>query len=123
MKYVLLLAAAGLLVACATTPEQRAQRAAEQKRQEQQLQIALASQCDKDTAEIMRRQFAGETGESEKARQAFRLNYIDKTNDKLFQSCYRLAWENYINMRRLERAERLRYYDYWYWGTYPRWWW
>ena len=125
MKYLLALATLVLFTACAVTPEQKAQRAMAQQRQEQALQVALAAQCDQATAEMMRRQFDGDTGASEKERQAFRLNYIDKTNDKMFQACYRLAWENYINQRRLERAERMRdFYDDWYWGPMPyyRWW-
>ena len=125
MKYLLPLTTLVLFTACAVTPEQKAQRAAAQQRQEQALQVALAAQCDQATAEMMRRQFDGDTGSSEKERQAFRLSYIDKTNDKMFQACYRLAWENYINQRRLERAERMRdFYDDWYWGPRPfyRWW-
>ncbi len=113
-----------LLTACAVTPEQKARRAAEQRRQEQALQVALAAQCDRPTAEMMRRQFDGDTGADEKERQTFRLAYIDKTNDKMFRACYRLAWENHINQRRLEQAERMRdFHDDWYWGPRPYWWW
>ena len=54
---VLILSAAAALTACATTPEQKAARAAAQKRYEQNLQISLAAQCDKATAELMRQQF------------------------------------------------------------------
>ena len=124
MKQIRTLTLIGLLAGCAVTPEQKARRAAEQKRQEQELQVALAAQCDPETARMMRRQFDGDTGATEKERQAFRLAYIDKTNDKMFRACYRLAWENYINQRRLEQAERMHdYYDGWYWGPRPYWWW
>ena len=97
MKYLLPLTTLVLFTACAVTPEQKAQRAAAQQRQEQALQVALAAQCDRETAEMMRRQFDGDTGASEKERQAFRLNYIDKTNDKrqevynrIFNSTFRI---------------------------------
>lgn len=121
MKYWLPLVLAGLLAACAITPEQRARRAAEQKRYEQQLQVSLAARCDQETAEIMARQFSGDTGATAKERQAFRLKYIDKFNDKMFQSCYKMAWQSYIYQRRLEQAERMNdYYDDWGWWGWPR---
>lgn len=124
MKHLLSLVAICLLAGCAVTPEQKARRAAEQERYEQQLQVALAAQCDKETAEMMARQFRGDIGATEKERKDFRLKYIDKTSDKLFQSCYRLAWENHINQRRLEQVERWRgCCDGWYWGPRPYWWW
>ena len=54
MKYLLPLTTLVLFTACAVTPEQKAQRAAAQQRQEQALQVALAAQCDRETAEMMR---------------------------------------------------------------------
>ena len=39
------------LTACALTPEQQAARIAAQQRQQQALQVHLASQCDADTAQ------------------------------------------------------------------------
>lgn len=50
-------AVALLLAACASTPEQKAAKAAAQQKQEQELQVALAGQCDKETAMLMQRQF------------------------------------------------------------------
>ena len=72
MKHLWTLALIGLLAGCAVTPEQKARRAAEQKRQEQELQVALAAQCDPETARMMRRQFNGGTGRTEKEAKAIR---------------------------------------------------
>lgn len=121
MKYLTPMALICLLAGCAVTPEQRARLAAEQKQYEQNLKVSLAAQCDKDTALIMQRQFNGDTGATEKERKAFRLDYLDRVNDKMFQSCYRMAWQNHINLRRLENAERWHdLHDYWgFWGPYP----
>ena len=47
-------AVALLLAACASTPEQKAAKAAAQQKQEQELQVALAGQCDKETANSIR---------------------------------------------------------------------
>ncbi|OSI16676.1 hypothetical protein [Neisseria dumasiana] len=110
-----LLSAALLLAACAITPEQRAARDAAQKKYEQDLQVSLASQCDKETAELMREQFDSPP-RSEKEQKAFRLRYIDKVSDPMFQACYKLAWQNYIARQELERA---RYYHDWDGFYYP----
>ena len=126
MKYAALAAAAVLLSACALPPEQRAERAAAQSRARQNLQVALAAQCDPDTAAIMRRQFDGQTGADAKEKQAFRLAYIDKVNDKMFQACYRMAWQSYTAQQRLEDLRRYSYYyDDWWYGPRPwgPWWW
>lgn len=110
--------AALMLSACALTPEQQAARAAEQKRYEQDLQTALAAQCDADTAALMRRQFDGNTGSTQAEQQAFRLNYAEKVSDKMFQACYKLAWQNHIAQQRLQQ---IRYYDNedWWYGPRP----
>ena len=98
MKYAVkyaVLAAAVLLSACALTPEQQAEREAARIRVRQNLQVGLAAQCDPETARLMRRQFDGDTGSGEKERQAFRLAYLDRVNDKMFQACYKMAWQSY----------------------------
>lgn len=110
-----LLSAALLLAACAITPEQRAARDAAQKKYEQDLQVSLASQCDKETAELMREQFDSPP-RSEKEQKAFRLRYIDKVSDPMFQACYKLAWQNYIARQELERV---RYHHDWDGFYYP----
>lgn len=66
LQTVMLCSAVLALAACATTPEQKAARAEAQKRYEQNLQVALAGQCDKDTAELMRQQFNPPEGQTEK---------------------------------------------------------
>ncbi|MDO5639267.1 MAG: hypothetical protein Q4G28_05295 [Neisseria sp.] len=116
--YLLITAAMPVLVACASTPEQKAARAAAQQRYEQNLQVALAGQCDKETAELMRRQFDPPENQTEKERQAFRLEYVDKVADPMFQACYKMAWQNYISQQRL-REMRYYYDDYWDDFYYP----
>lgn len=124
MKYAVLIAAAALS-ACALTPEQQAEREAARIRARQNLQVALAAQCDPDTAAMMRRQFDGQTGAGVKEKQAFRLAYIDKVEDKMFQACYRMAWQTYTAEQRLEDLRRYSYYDDWWYGPRPwgPWWW
>ena len=53
IRLTLLIGAAALLAACATTPEQKAARAQAQKRYEQDLQVHLAAQCDQETAALL----------------------------------------------------------------------
>ncbi|QEY24128.1 hypothetical protein [Neisseria animalis] len=113
LRLLLLSAAAATLAACAITPEQQARRAAAQKHYEQSLQIALAGQCDPETANLMRQQFAlaeQSSAEATEAQQSFRLKYIDKINDPMFQACYKMAWQNHIAQQRLQ--EMRRYYDW-----------
>ena len=124
VKYAVL-AAAVLLSACALTPEQQAEREAARIRARQNLQVGLAAQCDPETARLMRRQFDGDTGSGEKERQAFRLAYLDRVNDKMFQACYKMAWQSYAAQVELEDMRRYRYYDDWWYGPRPwgPWWW
>ncbi len=110
-------AAALLLAACATTPEQKAANAAAQQKQEQELQVALAGQCDKETAMLMQRQFNPPDGQTEKQQQEFRLKYVDKVADPMFQACYKMAWQNYIAQQRLRQMRY--YYDDWDDFYYP----
>ena len=110
--------AAFCLTACALTPEQRAAREAEAKRREQLLQIRLAEQCDADTAKLMRQQFFG-TPANEAARREERLQYLDKINNPMFQSCYRMAWQNHLAQQELRYMQsyyhwREPYYYPWY---------
>ena len=79
-RYMMVLAAVAMLSACALTPEEQAKRVAEQKKYEQNLQVSLAAQCDKETAELMREQFEQREYASEKAKQDFRLRYVEKIN-------------------------------------------
>ncbi|STZ77474.1 hypothetical protein [Bergeriella denitrificans] len=119
-RALLILAAASGLAACAITPEQQARREAAQQHYRQQLQTALAAQCDPATAELMRRQFAlAELPQAElsKEQQALRLEYIDKINDPMFQACYKMAWQNHISQQRLQQIRR--YYDDWDDYFYP----
>lgn len=125
MKSLVLIFTIGVLLsACVLTPEQRAVRELAQKRYEQELQVSLAAQCDLETADLMRQQFdQSKTFANEKAKQDFRVRYVEKINNPLFQSCYRMAWQNYISQQRLSRLERLydwdrRFAPWWV----PYWW-
>ncbi len=107
-RTLIALAAALLLAACAVTPEQRAAREAAQKKREQDLQVALAAQCDKETAQLMRQQFELSANPDAPVQKSFRLRYVDKVSDPMFQACYKMAWQNYLARQELER---MRYYD------------
>ena len=109
-KFVLFLTPL-ILTACALTPEQQAERAAAQKRYEQDLQVQLANQCDAETAQLMRDQFDGKTFATEKEKQDFRLKYVEKINEPMFQSCYKMAWQNYTAQLRLRQIQQQYYFD------------
>jgi len=127
IRLTLLIGAAALLAACATTPEQKAARAQAQKRYEQDLQVHLAAQCDQETAALIRRKFdeEGKPGVATAEQKAFRLKYIDKVSDPMFQACYKMAWQSYAAQVELEDMRRYRYYDDWWYGPRPwgPWWW
>lgn len=112
MKKQLIFCLPILLAACAITPEQKAQLIQEQKRQAQNLQIYLATQCDLETAELMREQFEQKNHLSQEDRQNFRLRYIEKINDPLFQACYKMAGQNYMTQQRLYHLQN--YYEHQY---------
>ena len=127
IRLTLLFGAVALLAACATTPEQKAARAQAQKRYEQDLQVNLAAQCDQETAALIRRKFdeEGKPGAATAEQKAFRLKYIDKVSDPMFQACYKMAWQNYISQQQLQEARYYyNYYDPWGYPFYrPPFWW
>lgn len=127
IRLTLLIGAAALLAACATTPEQKAARAQAQKRYEQDLQVNLAAQCDQETAALIRRKFdeEGKPGAVTAEQKAFRLKYIDKVSDPMFQACYKMAWQNHISQQQLQEARYYyNYYDPWSYPFYrPPFWW
>ena len=104
-----------------TKSRERAQR-----RYEQNLQVSLAAECDPETAKLMRKQFeqAEQVGTPSAEQKAFRLKYIDKVSDPMFQACYKMAWQNYISQQQLREARYYRYYDEWGFPFYrPYYWW
>ena len=110
-----------ILAGCALTPEQQAERAAQKKQLEQTQQVTLAQQCDRETAELMQEQFEQQTYSSEKDKQNFRMRYIEKVNDPMFQACYKLAWQNHLAQ---ERLRQMRYDNGWWWHRpFTPWWW
>lgn len=127
IRLTLLFGAVALLAACATTPEQKAARAQAQKRYEQDLQVHLAAQCDQETAALIRRKFdeEGKLGAATAEQKAFRLKYIDKVSDPMFQACYKMAWQNHISQQQLQEARYYyNYYDPWSYPFYrPPFWW
>lgn len=124
MNKILLLSFVVVLSGCAISPEQQAKREAQRIAYEQNLQISLASQCDKETAQLMRQQFEQSPFNNDTERQAFRLKYIDKINDPMFQACYKMAWQSHISQQKLRQMRD--YYDDWYsWRGFHRpwgWW-
>ncbi len=122
-RYLTLIAACTLLAACALTPEQQAAREAAQKQYQQQLQVQLAAQCNPATAAVMQEYFTSPPPADEKARQAFRLRYVEKVNDPMFQACYKMAWQNHIAQQQIREMQR--YYDRpnpFYPWHHPFWW-
>ncbi|ABY68964.1 hypothetical protein [Actinobacillus pleuropneumoniae] len=99
-----------LLSACAVTPQQQAQRQARQIKAQQDLSVALAKQCDVETAEMMAQLYNPPIAQTEKEKAEFTQRYQKKVNDPLFQACHKLAWENYKHQEELEQIQR--YYDF-----------
>lgn len=104
------------LAACAT-PEQKAsrqaERAAAEKAAQQKLQLDLAAQCDTRTAELMQQQMQNPTFLSDPANAKLAEEYRQRVNLPIFQSCYKLAWNNYINKIKLQQAQN--------WAMQRRW--
>jgi hypothetical protein len=96
---------AGLLLAACATPEQKAARAAAEKAAEQKLKLDLAAQCDTRTAELMQAQMQNPAFFSDHANAKIAEEYRQKVNLPIFQSCYRLAWDNYMSQVRLQQAQ------------------
>ncbi|MBR7059212.1 MAG: hypothetical protein IKI22_01220 [Neisseriaceae bacterium] len=111
-----------VLSACAITPEQRAAREEQQRRAARALEIHLAEQCDPQVASVMRqiddlKDSLSNTSDNlalaeNKELDELSKRYQEEITKPLFHNCYRMAWENYINQRRLEAAERrANYYE------------
>lgn len=105
MKNILLAFLIVNLTACTLTPEEMAEREAKRIRQEQALQLELAQRCDADTADIMYEQFNPPVSRTPKELKQFEKRYVEKVSNPMFQTCYRMAWENY---RELEAIRQIR---------------
>lgn len=95
-----------LLAACATPEERAARKAAEAARvraEQQQLSLSLAAQCDPQTADLMRAQMTDPEFFTNKDNNKQAELYREKISSPLFQSCYKLAWDNYLNQTRLQQ--------------------
>ena len=85
-RYIAAIAAILILTACATPEQQVAYRQAQQ-RYEQDLQVALAAQCDREAAQLIRRQFdSGYAPMPDAERQIFKTRYTEKLSDPMFQA-------------------------------------
>ncbi|PIT16886.1 hypothetical protein [Snodgrassella alvi] len=116
----------GLVLAACATPEQKAARAAAEKAAEQKLKLDLAAQCDARTAELMQVQMQNPAFFSDPANAKIAEEYRQKVNLPIFQSCYRLAWDNYVSKIRLQQARdwemQRRWDDDMNWMMFrPRW--
>lgn len=113
-----------LLTSCAT-PEQQAARAEAEKLARQKLDIDLAAQCDQRTAELMQMQMQNSAFFSDPLMQQKVEEYHQKISQPLFQNCYKLAWENYINQIKLQNMRNLemnrRWQDDFDWMRTPKW--
>lgn len=100
------------LAACAATPEQRALAEQKEHRALQALSVSLAAQCDPQAAALMRRQMDEPALLSDAAYAQEAEAYRQALSKPIFQSCYRLAWENHIHQVRLREAEMRYRYDH-----------
>lgn len=111
------------LAAC-MTPEQKVAYAKAQQEAHDRLVIKLAKQCDARTAQLMQQQMQNPLflSDPEQAKQA--EEYQKSVNSPLFQSCYKLAWENYLNETRLQEIRdwqmNQRWRDDFDWMRQPR---
>lgn len=98
-----------LISACALTPQQQAVQQAQQLKAQQTLSLELAQQCDVEAADLMAQLYSPPLRQTEQEKAIFAKRYQKKVNDPLFQSCYKLAWENYKHQVELEHMQR--HYD------------
>ncbi|WP_066569380.1 hypothetical protein [Snodgrassella sp. CFCC 13594] len=105
MRYtkIALLVVTALILSGCVTPEQKAAQAARARAAQQQLALDLAAQCDPQAADLMRQQQTDAGFFTQPATAKAANAYRDKVSSPLFQSCYKLAWDNYLNQMRLQQ--------------------
>jgi hypothetical protein len=104
-KLALMTIALITLSACALTPEQKVAREQAQAQERLRLQMLMAKQCDPETATLMEKlPHSWEMSEAEK--KTFDAQYNEKINNPIFQSCYKMAWQAYINQANIELMEQ-----------------
>ncbi|MDF7676034.1 hypothetical protein PT286_04705 [Neisseriaceae bacterium ESL0693] len=112
------------LMSCAT-PEQKAAQAKAAEEARERLVVQLAAQCDAHTAELMQQQMQNPAFLSDPFYAKEAEEYQKSVSAPLFQSCYKLAWENYLNEVRLQemRTQEMnrRWHDEFDWMRQPRW--
>lgn len=102
-KYIGLSILFGLLLTGCATTEQKAAKAAAEKAAQQKLQLDLAAQCDARTAELMQLQMQNPAFFTDPLNAKIAQEYRQKVNLPMFQNCYKLAWDNYVNKMRVEQ--------------------
>lgn len=93
------------LAGCALTPEQQAARLRAIEAQEKRLELMFAARCDSETARLLalqQQQWAG-------ASDAERAAYAERIANPVYQSCVRLARENYLYEQHLREMENLEW--------------
>ncbi len=106
------------LTACALTPEQKMAREKAKAEERMRIQLALARQCDPKTADLMAKLPQSWELSAEEKR-VFDEEYNEKINNPIFQSCYKMAWQAYINQANIELLEQRNMQmqmDNWFWN-------
>lgn len=107
IKTALLFSSIFILAAC-VNPQQRAEQ---RLRAEQNLQVALAKQCDLETAELMAQQFNPPVSQTAEQAKLFEKRYVEKVNNPMFQACYKMAWQNYKSQQEMQEMRDWYYRD------------
>lgn len=104
MRVALLSCAVMFLAACAVTPAEKAAEAKEQAAQMLDTQVALASQCSPQAAELMK-EMPNAAHLTAAERKVFEAKYVAAVNNPLFQSCYNMAWKDYREENQMQAEQ------------------
>lgn len=96
--------ACSVLTACATTPQEKAERAQERAQKRLNFQVSLARQCDPVAANLMAQLPQISTLDAQQ-RAAFDKQYQARVNNPTFQSCYNMAFKAYSEQQQLNLQE------------------
>lgn len=106
LNLIFLASISTVLVACATTPQQKEARAEEKAHKRLELQVSIAKQCDPVAAQLMS-ELPNKSQLNPQQRAAFDKQYEARVNNPTFQSCYNMAFKAYneqqqLNLEQLE---------------------
>lgn len=96
--------ALSILTACAVTPEQKAAQAKERAQQLLNTQVALAEECNPETAKLMA-QMPTVNQLDPVQKKAFENSYTRHINNPAFKTCYNLAWKSYQAQNQVQIAQ------------------